>query len=114
MRYVEHMLRRLNYIGRETAVLKDLEHKLPADLESLYKLMLMECQKDRTKEQYKTLKRLFAWLAYSKRPLTLTEASELVGLTVGDDGNFDVEEELIGRSSRYIHSRICSIYSMKN
>lgn len=38
-----------------------------------------------------------------KRSLTLTEASELVGLTVGEDSNFDVEEELIGRSSQYGH-----------
>jgi hypothetical protein len=101
MRYVEHVLRRLNYIGRESAVLKDLEHKLPADLEAVYRLMLNECQKDRTKEQYQMLKRLFAWLAYSKRPLTLNEASQLVVLTVGEDGTFDVEEELIGRSARY-------------
>jgi hypothetical protein len=101
MRYVDHMLRRLNYIGRETAVLKDLEHKLPDNLKSLYKLMLDECQKDRTPEQHKTLKRLFVWLAYSKRALTLAEASQLVALTVGEDGKFDVEDELIGRSARY-------------
>lgn len=75
---------------------------MPADLDSLYKLMLIECQRDRTKEQYQTLKRMFAWLAYSKRPLTLLEVSELVALTVGENESFDVEEELIGRSSRYV------------
>lgn len=103
MRYVEHMLRRLSYIGREKAVLKDLERHLPDNLNALYSLMLSECQKDRTEEQYQALKKLFAWLAYSKRALTLNEASELVALTA-NEGVFDVEDELIGRSARYLFS----------
>jgi hypothetical protein len=102
MRYVEHMLRRLSYIGREKAVLKDLEKNLPKDLDSLYQLMLMECQRDRTEEQYRALKKLFAWLAYSKRALTLSEASELVKITVASEQVFDIEDELIGRSARYV------------
>jgi len=104
MRYVEHMLRRLSYIGREGAVLADLEKNLPDSLESLYKLMLTECQKDRTDEQYQALKKLFAWLAYSKRALTLGQASELVALTVANERVFDIEDELIGRSARYVIS----------
>jgi hypothetical protein len=98
MLYVEHMLRRLSYIGREGAVRKELE-KLPNDLHDLYKLMLDECRRNRSKEQYETLKRLFAWLAFSKRSLSLAEASELVKLTVTKD-DFDIEDEIIGRSSR--------------
>ncbi len=66
MRYVDHMLRRLSYIGREKSVLKDLEKRLPDNLDELYSLMLSECQANRTEEQY----------------------------------TFDIEDELIGRSSR--------------
>jgi hypothetical protein len=100
MLYVEHMLKRLSYIGREGAVLKDLEN-MPSTLHDLYKLMLDECRRNRSEEQYEALKRLFAWLAWSKRSLSLAEASELVKLTVKDD-DFDIEDELIGRSARYV------------
>jgi hypothetical protein len=100
MRYVDHMCRRLNMIGREKAVLKDLENNLPKSLQELYDLMLKECQQNRTKEQYLTLKKLFAWLAYSKRALTLDEASELIARTVHDDHTLDIEDEIIGRSAR--------------
>jgi hypothetical protein len=100
MRYVDHMLRRLSVIGREKAVLKDLEKNLPKDLQELYDLMLRECQANRSKEQYVTLKKLFAWLAYSKRALTLDEAGELIDRTVHEDHAFDIEDEIIGRSAR--------------
>lgn len=100
MLYVEHILRRLSYIGREGAVRKELE-KMPANLHELYKLMLDDCRRNRTTEQYDALKKLFAWLAFSKRSLSLAEASELVKLTIGkSDFDFDVEDEIIGRSSR--------------
>lgn len=102
MRYIEHMLRRLSYIGRENAVLQDLESKLPDNLTALYALMLEECQRGRTDKQYRALKKLFAWIAYSARSLTLSEASKLAKLTVADDNAFDIEDELIGRSARYV------------
>jgi hypothetical protein len=100
MRYVDHMLRRLSYIGREKGVINDLEKNLPENLDELYSLMLSECQANRTDAQYHALKKLFAWLAYSKRALTLAEASELISLTVDDTITFDIEDELIGRSAR--------------
>lgn len=100
MLYVEHMLRRLSYMGREGAVLKDLE-KMPSSLHDLYKVMLDECRRNRSKEQYQALKRLFAWLAFSKRSLSLAEATELVKLTITKD-DFDVEDEIIGRSARFV------------
>lgn len=72
---------------------------MPDSLHDLYKLMLDECRRNRSKEQYEALKKLFAWLAYSKRSLSLAEASELVKLTITDDG-FDLEDEIIRRSAR--------------
>jgi hypothetical protein len=100
MLYVEHMLRRFSYIGRERAVLQDLK-KLPPNLHGLYKLILEECRHNRSEAQYQALKKLFAWLAFSKRSLSLAEASCLVQLTSSDD-TFDIEEEIIGRSSRIL------------
>lgn len=102
MLYVEHSLRRWNAIGRERAVLKDLDRSLPESLETLYDLLLAECQKGRSHAQYLTLKTLFAMLAYSERPLSLDEARELVGI-VDRDGTFDIEDELIGGSARFLH-----------
>jgi hypothetical protein len=101
MLFVEHMLRRLSAIGRESTVLKDIEKNMPDTLHTLYELMLMECQKGRTHEQYRTLKTLFAMLAFSKRALTLEEAADLIKLT--DPGHtFDIEDEIIGRSARIL------------
>ncbi|KAJ6196522.1 hypothetical protein J3E72DRAFT_243669 [Bipolaris maydis] len=100
MLYAEHVLRRFSYIGRERAVLEELE-KLPASLHDLYKLLLDECRHNRTEAQYQALKKLFAWLAFSKRSLSLAEASNLVQLTLPDN-SFDIEEEIIGRSSRIL------------
>ena len=62
--------------------------------------MLRDCQANRTEQQYLTLKKLFAWLAYSKRALTLDEAGELITRTVDEDKTFDIEDEIIGRSAR--------------
>jgi hypothetical protein len=98
MLYADHMLRRLSYIGREGAVLRDIEH-MPSGLRGLYKILLDECRRGRSPQQYEALKKLFAWLAFSKRPLSLAEASELVAITITDE-DFDLEDEIIGRSAR--------------
>lgn len=100
MLYVEHVLRRFSYIGRERAVMEDLT-KLPSDLHKLYELLLEECRHNRSDAQYQAMKKMFAWLAFSKRSLSLAEASTLVQLTLSDD-TFDIEEEIIGRSSRIL------------
>src|SRR5271168_4492260 len=94
------MLRRLNALGRESLIMKELD-ELPSDLPSLYALLLSECQKHRTVEQFIALKKLFAWLAYSKRPLTLGEATNLIGVVEGSK-TFSLEEEIDGRSARYV------------
>lgn len=101
MLYIEHMLRRFSAIGRESAVLKDIEKSLPDTLEALYELLVAESQRGRTEAQYETLRTLFAMFAYSERPLTLDEASDIVKLT-NADGTFDIEEEVIGRSARLL------------
>ncbi|CAG8978789.1 hypothetical protein HYALB_00011054 [Hymenoscyphus albidus] len=104
MLYVEYILRRLNYIGREKAVVKDLDRNLPHGLKDLYSLMLTECQSSITAEQCRIAKELFAWMAYSKRTLTREEAAQLCASTAGKD-DFDVEDlvdEINGRSARIL------------
>ena len=100
MLYVEHMLRRFNYIGRERAVSQALKG-MPQNLHGLYDLLLEECRHDRSEAQYQAMKKLFAWLAFSKRSLSLGEASSLCQLALSDD-TFDIEVEIIGRSSRIL------------
>lgn len=82
--------------------MKELE-KLPDSLPHLYDLLVTESRKGRTNEELASLKRLFAWLAFSKRSLTLGEASNLVTI-VGPDTNLSIEEEIDGGLSRYIRS----------
>ncbi|OJD28871.1 glyoxalase bleomycin resistance protein dioxygenase protein [Diplodia corticola] len=98
--YAEHVLRRLNSLRREATILKELD-KLPASLSDLYNLLLAECQKGRSDEDLASLKRLFAWLAYSKRPLAYGEASNLVAF-VNDDAKLSLEEEIEGKSARLL------------
>jgi tetratricopeptide (TPR) repeat protein len=101
MLYIEHVLRRISAIGRESSVIRDLKKEMPDSLEDLYKLLLAECQSGRTLKQYETLRTLFAMLAFSKRALTLDEAADLIKLT-DPDGVFDIEDEVIGRSARIL------------
>lgn len=101
MLYAEHMLLRLNHIGRKDSLREAIsKSNMPGNLRDLYKLLLNECRGNRTKDQCKALKKLFAWLAFSKTPLSLAEASALVKMTISDD-KFDIEDEVIGRSARY-------------
>ena len=102
---MELMLRRYNTIGREGSVLRDIAEYKPTDLSSLYDSMLADLQERRSPEQYQSLKKLFAWLTFSQRPLTLNEASAVVNLT-GQDTSLNIEEELEGKSSRFVHTHL--------
>jgi hypothetical protein len=91
------MLRRLDGLGRQVLIMKELE-TLPNDLPSLYSLMISDYQKHRTDEQLATLKKLFAWIAFSRRPLTLGEGLKLVSI-VARDTSFRLEEEIDSASA---------------
>lgn len=95
---MEHLCRRLNGIGREGAVLKELEN-LPANTVELYELLLAECKKHRTPDQLDALRKLFAWMAYSKEQLSYGTANRLLAL-LAEDHSISLEEELDGKSSR--------------
>ncbi|KAI3391897.1 hypothetical protein diail_6637 [Diaporthe ilicicola] len=98
--YVEHTMRRLNSLGREGLILKELE-QLPADIESLYETILAECAKNRSSEERELLRGLFAWLAYAKSKLTVGEANILIDI-MKKEMSMSIEEELDGRLSRLL------------
>ena len=98
MRYVDHMLRRLNQLGIEISILRQLSN-LPESTDALYKTILEECERGRTEKEIVTLKRLFAWLAYTTEPVFL---SCLDGLLrhIDADNSLSIDEELENRCSR--------------
>lgn len=91
MLYAEHMLRRFNSLGREAAVLRNLDKPLPADLHDLYEILVDECYKHLDSNHEDMVNRLLHWIAYSFRSLTLDEVVSLLRLWANDK-EFDIEE----------------------
>lgn len=98
MRYVDHVLRRLEQFERERAVLRELEN-LPESTEKLYEMLLNNCQKGRTDQELVVLRQLFAWLAYTADVLSIGPASKLLRY-ISADTTIDVDEELERGCSR--------------
>jgi hypothetical protein len=103
MLFVDSMLRRWNIIGRQTSVLKDIERGIPSNVESLHKLLVAECQKGRTREQHTALRTFFCMLAFSQRPLTLDEATELM-IIYDPKQTISIEDEINGRCTRLLYA----------
>lgn len=93
-------MRRLNSLGREGLILKELEN-LPSNIGSLYETMLTECTKNRTSDEREVLRSLFAWLAYAKSKLKVGEANILIDI-ITTEMSISIEEELDGRLSRLL------------
>ena len=98
MLYVDLALHQLDHLGRERPVRNALE-KLPAGLEKLFYQTMSEIYQSRPTEYHQILKTLYAWLAYSSRPLSIKEANWLVSHALGSD-TFRVEDEVHGHSAR--------------
>jgi hypothetical protein len=92
------MLRRLNAIGREAPILKELE-KLPDNTIMLYAMLLEDCQRDRTAADRDLLQRLFAWIAYSRERLHMGSARRLLEY-IAKDNSIVVDEEIEHKSAR--------------
>lgn len=93
-------MRRLNSLGREGLILKELDN-LPSDIGSLYETILAECTKNRTSDEREVLRSLFAWLAYAKSKLKVGEANILIDI-IATEMSISIEEELDGRLSRLL------------
>ena len=101
MLYAEHTLRQFNILGRETIVLKMLDHYMPESLEKLHDTMLKDLQEQTGADQLQALKCLLWWLAFSYRPLTVDECLSV--LQHSTDGSLNLDQELQGRQlSRFI------------
>ncbi|KAK3380777.1 hypothetical protein B0T24DRAFT_200521 [Lasiosphaeria ovina] len=99
--YAQHMLRRFDAIGREGAVLRQLDQPMPPTLRSLYEVMLAECQRRTVASRQPVIATLLRWISFSFRPLVLDEAVSLLRYTSGDS-MFDLDEipELMTRFIR--------------
>lgn len=91
MLYAEHMLQRFDTLGREGAVLKNLDRPLPANLASIYKGLFEECQRRTPSKHHEMVNKLLTWTAWSFRPLLLAEVESLVKF-YNDGEDFDLGE----------------------
>jgi len=98
MAYIEHTLRRLENIGREGPILKEL-NRLPENSSGLYELLLRDCTKGRNDEEKVLLRKLFAWIAYSQKLIDLPLLHKVIEMSGGESG-INVDEELQYRSAR--------------
>ncbi|CBX95105.1 hypothetical protein LEMA_P115200.1 [Plenodomus lingam JN3] len=98
--YIDHTMRRLNTLGREGPITKELE-MLADNTQAIYHNLLEECQRNRTPEDRELLGSLLAWLAYTKSKVTIAEANFLAEI-ISKEHAISIEEELNGRLSRLL------------
>ncbi|KAL7768437.1 hypothetical protein ACKLNR_002738 [Fusarium oxysporum f. sp. zingiberi] len=91
MLYAEHLLARLDNLGREGAALRALGQEMPKNLHDIYKILLAECQRRMPTKHQEVSATLLHWVAFAKRLLTLTEVQSLLKYLAQDD-SFDIEE----------------------
>jgi hypothetical protein len=91
MLYAEHLLQRLDYIGREGAVLKSLLQKKPENLHGIYEILLDECQRRMPPAHQAVAASLLHWIAFSKMPISMNGISSLIK-ELSSDATFDIEE----------------------
>ncbi|KAM0199639.1 hypothetical protein ACHAQI_012013 [Fusarium lateritium] len=98
MLYAQHLLVRLNDLGREGSVLRTLEQDMPSDLHGIYEVLLAECQRRMPTKHQEVSASLLHWIAFSRRLLTLAEVESLAK-HLAQDNEFDLEEipELFSR-----------------
>ncbi|RBR05593.1 hypothetical protein FVER53590_03304 [Fusarium verticillioides] len=91
MLYAQHLLGRLDDLGREGAVLRALSQEKPKNLHGIYEILLAECQRRMPPKHQEVAAALLHWVAFSKRLLTLAEVQSLVKY-LAQDNEFDIEE----------------------
>ena len=104
MLYVDYIMRRLDLVGHEGAVLKQVKD-LPDTSQELFNVLVTECYKTRTKRQKQALLTLFTWLAFAiteYTPIYLSTGTAIVDFTVGKSEVIDMQDELLNRSALYV------------
>ncbi|EHK16301.1 uncharacterized protein TRIVIDRAFT_112373, partial [Trichoderma virens Gv29-8] len=89
--YAEHMLKRLNALGREGAALQVLARPMPETLHGVYEIMLDECQRRMPAARQQIASKLLHWIAFSYRVLSLDEVTSLL-VYLSKDDSFTLEE----------------------
>ncbi|KAF4467773.1 hypothetical protein FALBO_5347, partial [Fusarium albosuccineum] len=91
MLFAQHMLARLDDMGREGAILRALSEDKPKTLHDIYEIHLAECQRRMPPKHKEVAAALLHWVAFAKRLLTLTEVQSLVKF-LGQDEKFSIDE----------------------
>ena len=92
------MLHEFNSLGSSRAVKKALT-ELPKDLTSLYDHTLARIGSRKTPAERQILRRLYAWLSFATRSLTLNEVEDLLSVMAGGP-KIHVDDEIQGASAR--------------
>ncbi|KAF4847889.1 hypothetical protein CGCSCA4_v005110 [Colletotrichum siamense] len=91
MLYAEHMLTKLDSLGREGAVLKALNQKKPDDLNDIYEGLLSDCRRRTPISHQQIAASILHWIAFSKRRLTLNEVQSLLR-HLSQEADFSLED----------------------
>lgn len=100
MLYIEHALRLLNRIHQEQLMLKQLR-TLPESLFGLFDLLEVGVHAKRRPQQLDAIRTLFAWLAFARRPLSVSGANALLRMRL-EDPFFSFEDELSGAAGAFL------------
>lgn len=91
MLYAEHMLTKLDSLGREGAVLKALNQNKPDDLNDIYEGLLSDCRRRTPISHQQIAASILHWIAFSKRRLTLNEVQSLLR-HLSQEADFTLED----------------------
>jgi hypothetical protein len=98
--YIVHAMRRLDGIGYEGPVRRELE-SLPANTTALYETLLNDCWEHRNLEDREVLRSLLAWLAYAKSKLSFGGAVLLIDI-IRKEKSLSMDEAFDGPLSRLL------------
>jgi len=85
------MLLHYNKLGREGAVLHNMDRSMPSDLNALYETLLSECHRHTASNRQTLVATLLDWISFSLRPLLLAELVSLLR-HVTREATLDLEE----------------------
>ena len=97
---MDRMLHEFKALGSSRAVRKALV-ELPEDLTSLYAHTLARISSRKTPTEREMLRRLYAWLSFSARPLTLNEVEHLLSVMANGE-KIRLDDEIQGPSARRV------------
>lgn len=98
--YVLHIMQRIDGIGYQRVIRKQLE-TLPANTTAIYETLLKDCVENRSLEDQEVLRSILAWLAYAKRDLAFGEAVMIIDI-LQKESKFSMDEVLNGPLARLL------------